>query len=118
MLKYSTGPTAARADADAVFHALADPTRRLIVELLSNGPASVSEIAAPLPMSLPAVHQHLRVLEASGVVRSEKTGRVRTCHLEPKMINTLEAWVEARKTLWNRRLDRLESFLASSEEPT
>ncbi|MGX7678953.1 ArsR/SmtB family transcription factor [Jatrophihabitans sp. DSM 45814] len=98
---------------DLVFQALADPTRRVIVERLSHGSASVSELAKPLPMSLPAVHQHLQVLESSGLVRSEKLGRVRTCHLELKMLNTAEHWIEARRAMWERRLDRLDSYLAS-----
>lgn len=98
---------------DLVFQALGDPTRRAIVERLSRGSASVSELATPLPMSLPAVYQHLQVLEASGLVRSEKVGRVRTCHLDLKMLNTAETWIEARRTRWLRRLDRLDSYLAS-----
>jgi DNA-binding transcriptional ArsR family regulator len=106
MLKYD-------AELDLVFQALADPTRRSIVEQLSRGPASVSELAKPLPMSLPAVHQHLQVLEASGLVRSQKIGRVRTCHLELKMLDTAQTWMQARREMWNRRLDRLDTLLAS-----
>jgi DNA-binding transcriptional ArsR family regulator len=98
---------------DLVFKALSDPTRRLIVERLSSGPASVSELAEPLPMSLPAVYQHLQVLEASGLVLSEKVGRVRTCRLELTMLNTAEKWVHARRVTWERRLDRLDAYLAS-----
>ena len=98
---------------DLVFQALADPTRRVIVERLSQGSASVSDLAQGLPVTLSAVHQHLGVLEASGLVRSEKVGRVRTCHLELKMLNTAETWIEARKAMWLRRLDRLDSYLAS-----
>jgi DNA-binding transcriptional ArsR family regulator len=97
---------------DLVFQALSDPTRRVIVEKLSFGSASVSELAEPLPMSLPAVYQHLQVLEASGLVRSEKVGRVRTCHLELKMLNTAETWMQARRQMWQRRLDRLDTYLA------
>jgi DNA-binding transcriptional ArsR family regulator len=104
---------------DLVFQALADPTRRQIVEVLSAGSATVSELAKPLPMSLPAVFQHLQVLEASGLVRSEKVGRTRTCYLEPKMLNTAEVWIKARRAMWERRLDRLDSYLASlPPEPT
>ena len=91
---------------DAAFHALADATRRQIVEQLGRGPASVSELAKPLPMSLPAVLSHLQVLEASGLVRSEKVGRVRTCHLDVKMLNTADAWIEARRSMWRRRSPR------------
>ena len=96
---------------DGVFHALADPSRRVIVERLSKGPASVSELARPLPMSLPAVVQHLQVLETSGLIRSEKVGRVRTCHLELKTLDQAEAWISARRVTWNKRLDRLGAYL-------
>jgi DNA-binding transcriptional ArsR family regulator len=92
---------------DPVFHALADPTRRVIVERLSRGPASVSELARPLTISLPAVVQHLAVLEASGLVRSKKVGRVRTCHIEPVALRTAEDWIADRRATWERRLDRL-----------
>lgn len=102
-----------QAELDLIFQALGDPTRRVIVERLSHGSASVSELAKPLPMSMPAVHQHLKVLEASGLVRSDKVGRVRTCHLEVKMLNTAEVWLEARRSLWQGRLDRLDRYLAS-----
>jgi DNA-binding transcriptional ArsR family regulator len=105
-------------DAEVVFHALADPTRRRIVEQLGRGPATVSELAAPLPMSLPAVVQHLQVLEASGLVRSEKVGRVRTCRLEVKRLDTVEDWIAARRRSWERRLDRLGEFLASEDSAT
>ena len=90
--------------ADRVFQALADPTRRVLVERLSRGPASVSALAQPLAMSLPAVMQHLEVLEASGLVRSEKVGRVRTCRIEPAAFRTVEQWVAARRANWERRL--------------
>jgi DNA-binding transcriptional ArsR family regulator len=104
---------------DLVFQALADPNRRVIVERLSRGPASVSELAAPLPMSLPGVFQHLQVLEASGLVRSEKVGRVRTCHLELKMLSPAQNWIAERREMWQRRLDRLDEFLAAqTDEPT
>ena len=96
---------------DLVFHALADPARRGMVERLSRGPATVSELAAPLPMSLPAVVQHLQVLEASGLVRSQKAGRVRTCHIERKALRTAEQWIAGRRAAWERRLDRLGAFL-------
>ncbi|MEA2665874.1 MAG: hypothetical protein QOI11_2818 [Candidatus Eremiobacteraeota bacterium] len=97
---------------DPVFQALADPTRRVIVERLSRGPASVSELAKPLAMSLPAVLQHLAVLEASGLVRSEKTGRVRTCRIDPAALKSAEDWIGARRAQWERRLDRLAEYLA------
>ncbi len=103
---------------DLMFQALADPTRRLMVERLSRGPASVSELAKPLAMSLPAVVQHLQVLQASGLVRSEKVGRVRTCRIEPAALRTAEEWIATRRAIWERRLDRLGEFLAAHpDEP-
>ena len=96
---------------DEVFQALADPTRRAIVARLVQGPASVSELTAPLTMSMPAVLQHLRVLQDSGLVRSTKTGRVRTCELEPRVLRTAEHWIVERRAEWERRLDRLGDFL-------
>jgi DNA-binding transcriptional ArsR family regulator len=96
---------------DRVLHALADPSRRVIVERLSKGPASVSELARPLPMSLPAVIQHVQVLEASGLVRSKKVGRVRTCRMEPAALRPVERWIGARRSSWERRLDRLGEYL-------
>ncbi|HEX8052131.1 MAG TPA: metalloregulator ArsR/SmtB family transcription factor [Thermoleophilaceae bacterium] len=101
-----------RVPLDLTFQALADPTRRDMVERLSRGPASVSELAEPLTMSLPAVVQHLQVLEAGGLVRSEKVGRVRTCHIEPDALGTAQQWIADRRTHWERRLDRLGDVLA------
>jgi DNA-binding transcriptional ArsR family regulator len=101
---------------DRILHALADPSRRVIVELLSNGPASVSELARPLPMSLPAVIQHVQVLEASGLVRSEKVGRVRTCRIEPAALRPVELWIGARRPSWERRLDRLGDYLEETAD--
>ena len=100
---------------DRVFQALADPTRRGIVDRLSRSPASVSELAEPFAMSLPAVVQHLQVLEASGLVRSEKSGRVRTCRVDPKAMQMAEHWINERRTMWARRLDRLGELLAAEE---
>lgn len=97
---------------DPVFHALADPSRRTIVERLSRGPASVSELAKPLAMSLSGVIQHLRVLEASGLVRSEKVGRVRTCSIEPAALGPAEQWIASRRAAWEQRFDRLGDYLA------
>ena len=97
---------------DRVFHALADPARRGMLERLSRGPATVSELAEPLPMSLPAVVQHLQVLEASGLVRSEKVGRVRTCRIEPQALSPAERWINERRKGWERRLDRLGEYVA------
>jgi DNA-binding transcriptional ArsR family regulator len=101
---------------DRVFHALADPSRRVIVERLCRGPASVKELAQPLAMSLPAVLQHLQLLEASGLVKSEKTGRVRTCRVEPVALRSAEDWIAGRRTNWERRLDRLADYLGEHDD--
>jgi len=101
---------------DHLFQALADPARRAIMERLSRGPAAVSELARPLPMSLPAVMQHLGVLEAAGLVRSEKVGRVRTCVIEPRALTQVEQWINARRIEWEARLDRLGAYLATIED--
>jgi DNA-binding transcriptional ArsR family regulator len=106
------------ASLDLVFQALADPTRREMLERLTRGPASVSELARPFAMSLPAVVQHLQLLEASGLVRTEKVGRVRTCHIETNNLRTAERWIAERRTVWERRFDRLGEYLAEPpEEP-
>ena len=96
---------------DRAFQALADPTRRALLSRLTRGPAAVSELARPLPMSLPAVMQHLAVLEASGLVRSEKLGRVRTCRIEPPALTLAEHWLQQRRVEWTRNLDRLGEYL-------
>ncbi len=96
---------------DQLFQALADPARRAMVERLSRGPAPVSELARPLPMSLPAVMQHLGVLESAGLVRSEKVGRVRTCAIDPRALSQAEQWINARRIEWEHRLDRLGAYL-------
>jgi DNA-binding transcriptional ArsR family regulator len=101
---------------DLMFQALADPVRRGMVERLSRGPASVSELARPLTMSLSAVVQHLQVLEASGLVRSEKAGRVRTCRIQPEALRTAEDWFAGQRAAWERRLDRLGDFLAEQDK--
>ena len=100
------------AQLNLAFQALADPTRRGMLARLSRGPASVSELAQPLPISLPAVLQHLQTLEASGLVRSEKKGRVRTCRIEPQALSRAERWIAEQRALWEGRLDRLEAYLA------
>jgi DNA-binding transcriptional ArsR family regulator len=102
---------------DLAFQALADPSRRVMVDRLTRGPASVSQLAEPLAMSLPAVYQHLQVLEASGLVRTEKAGRVRTCSIEPAALRSAEQWISDRRTTWERRLDRLGDYLAEHPEP-
>jgi DNA-binding transcriptional ArsR family regulator len=104
-----------RPDLDRMFHALADPARRAIIERLSRGPERVSDLARPLPMSLPAAMQHLSVLEAAGFVRSEKVGRVRTCSIEMNALSQAEQWINARRTEWEHRLDRLGDYLKTLE---
>src|SRR5579863_7738690 len=94
-------------DIDCIFNALGDPTRRAIVERVSEGPISVSDLAKPLKITLTAVVQHIRVLEAGGLVRTEKVGRIRTCALQSKGFDLAGTWITARKSLWDRRLDRL-----------
>jgi DNA-binding transcriptional ArsR family regulator len=101
-----------RVSVDRVFHALGDPTRRAIVERLSEGPVSVSALAGPLQITLTAVAQHLQVLEECDLARTEKTGRVRTCRLEAAGFAVLEQWVKDRRSLWEKRLDRLGELLA------
>ncbi len=98
-----------------MFQALADPTRRSMIQRLCEGPASVSELAAPLAMTLSAVVQHLSVLEQAGLVRSQKLGRVRTCQIETQALRAAERWISERRSLWERRLDRLGAYLAEQE---
>jgi DNA-binding transcriptional ArsR family regulator len=100
---------------DLLFQALAVPARRVMVERLSLGPASVTQLAKPLAMSLPAVVQHLQVLEASGLVQSEKAGRVRTCRIRPAALKTAEDWIARRRANWERRLDRLAKHLGEAD---
>ena len=103
---------------DRVFHALGDPTRRAIVERLSAGPLTVSRLAEPLAIPLAAVVQHLQVLEASGLVQTEKVGRVRTCRVEPAGLSAAEQWIADRRSLWENRLDRLGDLLNDEWPPT
>ena len=101
---------------DRVFHALGDPTRRAIVEKLSQGPISVSHLAEPLDVTLAAVVQHLQVLEESGLVKTEKVGRVRTCRVEPAGLTVAEQWIGDRRSMWERRFDRLADLLAEPDD--
>jgi DNA-binding transcriptional ArsR family regulator len=105
----------AKPDIDRIFHALGDPQRRAMVKNLSRGPASVSRLAEPLGITLAAVVQHLQVLEDSGLVRSEKVGRVRTCRIESKALAAAEQWIAGCRSEWERRLDRLGEVLAESD---
>jgi DNA-binding transcriptional ArsR family regulator len=109
-----------QAELDQVFRALADPARRAMLERLTRGPASVSELASPLPMTLAAVVQHLQVLQEAGLVQSEKVGRVRTCRLDAAALRRAEEWIADRRTGWERRLDRLGEYLeqAPGADPT
>jgi DNA-binding transcriptional ArsR family regulator len=107
MLNYST-------PLDMAFQALGDATRRTLVERLTKGPVSVSDLAKPLPMSLPAVMLHLKVLEECGLVTSQKQGRVRTCRIDPKMLSQAEHWIAERRQTWERNLDRLGAYLEES----
>jgi len=99
---------------DLTFQALADPSRRAMVERLVRGPVSVSELAAPFDMTLSAVVQHLRLLQESGLVRTEKAGRVRTCRIDTAALRAAEDWMSSQRAAWEQRLDRLEEFLASN----
>jgi DNA-binding transcriptional ArsR family regulator len=98
-----------------IFHALGDPTRRAIVERLGDGPVSVTQLSLPLEISLAAVVQHLQILEESGLVHTEKIGRVRTCSIEPKGFSMLEQWIRDRRTIWEKRFDLLGELLSDPE---
>jgi DNA-binding transcriptional ArsR family regulator len=102
-------------DIDRIFHALGDPSRRALLEKLSAGPISVSRLAEPLNITLAAVVQHLQVLEESGLVQTEKAGRVRTCRIEPAGLSAAEKWIGDRRSMWERRLDRLGDLLAEPD---
>src|SRR5215469_13299738 len=101
---------------DATFAALADAGRRSMLSQLTRGPASVSKLARPLSMSLPAVMQHLAVLEQAGLVRSQKLGRVRLCRLEPQALSQAEQWISQRRGEWELRLDRLGEYINSLKQ--
>ena len=112
-----TDSTSARS-VDGVFRALADPTRRYVLERLSRSPASVSELAKPFDMALPSFIEHLKILEGYGLVRSGKTGRVRTYQLVPKRMREAEDWLAKQRTFWNTRLDQLDNYLLELKEKT
>jgi DNA-binding transcriptional ArsR family regulator len=109
-------PNQQAAQLNRVFHGLADPTRRAVLERLSRGPAAVSELAEPFSMSLPSFLQHLDVLEECGLVKSRKRGRVRTYQLTPQPLKVVESWLGKQRALWNRRLDQLDTYLADLKE--
>lgn len=101
---------------DGVFHALSDPTRRRVGELLGRGPATTSELARPFDMALPSFTQHLSVLERAGLVTSEKKGRVRTYRLAPEPLERMDTWLAGQRALWTRRLDQLDALLYHLKE--
>ena len=101
------------AELDAAFRALADPTRRAVLARLARGPAPVGELAAPFDMALPTILQHLKVLEAGGLVRSRKEGRVRICEIPPAALAPVEGWLAMQKAMWDGRLDRLDAYVGS-----
>ncbi|KAF0968447.1 ArsR/SmtB family transcription factor [Gordonia sp. YY1] len=101
---------------DEIFGALADPTRRAVVERLGRGPATVGELAGPFPMTLPSFMKHLKVLEESGLVMTKKTGRTRMCTLDRRRLRRLQTWLEHQRTTWTERTDRLEAFVTEPEE--
>ncbi|MEX0840071.1 MAG: metalloregulator ArsR/SmtB family transcription factor [Parvibaculum sp.] len=101
---------------DRVFHALGDPTRRAVIRRLGQGPAPVGELARPFKMALPSFMQHLAALEKCGLVRSRKTGRVRTYQLVPKPLKAAEKWMVEQRDLWERRLDQLDDYLMQMKE--
>lgn len=99
-------------DLNTMFHALADPTRRAVIQRLANGPASVKKLAEPFDMALPSFLQHLQVLESGGLITSRKIGRTRTCEIRPEELSKAERWFSDQRALWEARLDRLDAYLA------
>ena len=103
---------------DAVFGALADPTRRIVIGELGRGSASVGDLARSSPMTLPSFMKHLRVLESSGLIRTAKVGRVRTCTLDRERLAVVDGWLAQQRAIWEARTDRLEHFVTNSREPS
>lgn len=104
------------ASIDIVFRALSDPTRRLVLERLSRGPASMTELARPFDMALPSFVQHMKTLESSGLVSSKKSGRVRTYEMSPQKLRVVEDWLGRQRAHWERRLDQLDAYLLQLKE--
>lgn len=102
-------------DIDSLFRTLADPTRRAVVDRLSQGPATVADLAKPFPMALPSFLQHLSVLEKGSIITTKKVGRVRTCYLRPEALTVIEGWLADRRTMWKKRLDALEHYLDNEQ---
>ncbi len=115
MLQYQLPPSKPP-PLDLIYQALADPGRRSMVERLTRGPASVTQLAEPLPMSLSAVVQHLKVLEDAGLVHTEKLGRVRTCRVVPATLRTAEQWIAERRAFWEQQYDQLEAYLEETKD--
>lgn len=103
---------------DRIFYALADPTRRAVLERLSIGPAAVSELAKPFDMALPSFTQHLNVLSDCGLVHSQKIGRIRTYHIEPIALTLAEQWIEKQRDIWETRLNQLDTYLNTIKDKT
>ena len=116
MLHHQAAPPTAPLPLDLIYQALADPGRRFMVERLTRGPASVTHLAEPLPMSLSAVVQHLKVLEDAGLITSQKVGRVRTCQVAPAALRTAEQWIADRRTFWEQQYDQLEAYLNDTND--
>jgi len=106
------------ADLDSLFQALADPTRRAILERLTQGPATVTDLARPFDMALPSFMAHLRKMETGGLIESEKDGRVRTCHLVPGALEPARSWLDAQRAEWEARLDRMDDYLLNLMKET
>ncbi|CEJ12181.1 HTH-type transcriptional regulator [bacterium YEK0313] len=101
---------------DGIFQALADPTRRAVIGRLGQGPASITELSRPFAMALPSFMKHIQLLEGSGLIRTEKAGRVRTCALQPHSFALAESWLSAQRALWEARTDRLERFVTATQD--
>lgn len=101
---------------DRTFHALADPTRRAVIERLSEAPASISVLARDFDMALPSFMQHMAVLEADGLIRTSKTGRVRTCEIVPRPLDEMSHWLDSQRSHWSARLDRLDAHLKTMQQ--
>ena len=101
---------------DDLFQALSDPTRRAVLARLARGPASVSELAQPFDMALPSFMKHVRVLEESGWIRTQKEGRVRTCAIDPRQFTAVQEWLNEQRAIWEARTDRLEQFVLDQEK--
>lgn len=101
---------------NGVFQALADPTRRAVLGRLGQGPASITELAEPFDMALPSFMKHIRLLEDSGWIRTEKAGRVRTCAIEKRQFDVAESWLSEQRAIWESRTDRLEAFVTAPKK--